>query len=224
MAITRGSKRAAVEKLAQDLTRYLAEHGKASVDAALKKVTAKIHKLKVEKWLHAMAAQRLITIETDEAALEQAALLDGCYVIKSDVSEDNADAETLHDRYCDLENVERAFRTMKTTHLEMRPVFVRKEQSTRGHAFVVMLALLLQRELEGAWADMDITVQEGIDELAAIHVQEIKIKETTIRKIPTPNEIGKQLLEKAGVDLPPVIPARTANVHTKKNLRSERLK
>jgi transposase len=203
-----------VEKLAQDLTRYLTEHGKASVDVALKKATAKIQKLKAEKWLRAIAGSRVITIETDEAALEQLALLDGCYVIKSDVPRDNADAETLHERYCDLENVERAFRTMKTTHLEMRPVFVRKEQSTRGHAFVVMLAFLLQRELEECWADMNITVREGIDELAAIHVEEIKVKETTIRKIPTPNEIGKQLLEKAGVDLPSVFPARTANVHS----------
>jgi len=224
MAMTRESKRASVEKLAQDLTRYLTEHGKASVDVALKKATAKIQKLKAEKWLRAIAGSRMITIETDEAALEQLALLDGCYVIKSDVPRDNADAETLHERYCDLENVERAFRTMKTTHLEMRPVFVRKEQSTRGHAFVVMLAFLLQRELEECWADMNITVREGIDELAAIHVEEIKVKETTIRKIPTPNEIGKQLLEKAGVDLPSVFPARTANVHTKKKLPSERLK
>lgn len=224
MAISRESKRASVEKFAQDLTQYLAEHGKASIDAALKKATAKIQKLKAEKWLLAIAGQRLITIETDEAALEDLALLDGCYVIKSDVPRDNADTETLHERYCDLENVERAFRTMKTTHLEMRPVFVRKEQSTRGHAFVVMLALLLQRELESAWSDMDITVQEGIDELAAIHVQDIKIQETTIRKIPTPNEIGKQLLEKAGIDLPTVLPARMANVHTKKKLHSERLK
>lgn len=224
MAISRESKRASVEKFAQDLTQYLAEHGKASIDAALKKATAKIQKLKAEKWLLAIAGQRLITLEMDEAALEDLALLDGCYVIKSDVPRDNADTETLHERYCDLENVERAFRTMKTTHLEMRPVFVRKEQSTRGHAFVVMLALLLQRELESAWSDMDITVQEGIDELAAIHLQDIKIQETTIRKIPTPNEIGKQLLEKAGIDLPSVLPARMANVHTKKKLHSGRLK
>jgi len=224
MAITRESKRAAVEKFAQDITQYLTEHGKASMVAALKKATAKIQKLKAEKWLHAIAGQRMIIIEADEAALEQLALLDGCYVIKSDVPENNADTKTLHDRYCDLENVERAFRTMKTTHLEMRPVFVRKEQTTRGHAFVVMLALLLQRELESAWSDMDITVQEGIDELAAIHLQEIKIKATAIQKIPTPNEVGKQLFEKAGIDLPSVLPAHTANVHTKKKLHSERLK
>lgn len=224
IAMTRKSKRIAIEKLAQDLTRYLAEHGKASVDVALKKAFAKISKLKTEKWLRAIAAQRVITIETNEAALEQEALLDGCYVIKSDVHRDKANAETLHGRYCDLENVERAFRTMKTSHLEMRPVFVRKEQSTRGHVFVVMLALLLQRELEKCWADMDITVREGIDELAAIHLQEIKMGETTIQKIPMPNLIGKQLLEKVGIDLPSVLPVHKVNVHTKKKLFTERLK
>ena len=70
-----------------------------------------------------------------------------------------ATAQTIHDRYCDLENVERAFRTMKTAHLEMRPIDVRKKKSTRGHVFVVMLALLLQRELERCWTELDITAR-----------------------------------------------------------------
>jgi hypothetical protein len=220
----RASKGVAVAKLAQELTCYLAEHRRASVDAALKKVRAKIDTLKTGKWLRAMAGDRAILIETDEVALEQEALLDGCYVIKSDVPKDAADAQGLHDRYCDLESVERAFRTMKTTHLEMRPVFVRKEESTRGHAFVVMLALLLQRKLEECWAGMDLTVREGIDELGAIPMEEIKLGHATIRKIPAPNEIGGELLKKAGIELPEVLPARTANVHTKKKLPSERVK
>ena len=71
-------------------------------------------------------------MEKDDAALSSVSLLDGCYVIKSDVPQANADAQILHDRYCDLEKVERAIRTMKTTHLELRPVNVRKEKSTRG--------------------------------------------------------------------------------------------
>ena len=33
-----------------------------------------------------------------------------------------------------------AFRTSKTGHLEMRPLFLRREARTRGHAFVVELA------------------------------------------------------------------------------------
>ena len=224
IAMTRKAKHAAVEKLSKDRNKYLAEHRKASPDAALKKVRAKIKKLKCDKWLRATAKQRAITIDKDEAALEQVALLDGCYVIKSDVPKDNAKTQILHDRYCDLENVERAFRTMKTVHLEMRPVFVRKEESTKGHAFVVMLALLLQRELEKCWGDLDITVEEGIDELGAIHMEDVYIGSTCIQNIPTPNKIGKQLLETTKVTLPSVLPSRTVNVHTKKKLPSERIK
>ena len=118
--------------------------------------------------------------------------------------------------------VERAFRTMKTTHLEMRPVFVKKASSTKGHVFVVMLALLLQRELERCWIDLDVTVGEGIDELAAIHMQEVKLGDATIQDIPKPTPLGKRLLNNAAITLPTVLPKATANVHTKKKLPSER--
>jgi hypothetical protein len=225
IAVTRESKRAAVEWFVNNRNEYLAKHRKASTAAALKKVKAKIAKLKCDEWLSAtVSKQGEIAIDKDEIAFEQAGLLDGCYVIKSDVPKDQAKAQILHDRYCDLENVERAFRTMKSAHLEMRPVFVRKEESTKGHAFVVMLALLLQREVERCWADLDITVEEGIDELAAIPMQEICVGSTRIQNIPIPNEIGKQLLEKIGVTLPEMLPLKKASVHTKKKLPTERKK
>ena len=224
IAMARQVKRTSVEKLTKDLNNYLAKHTKATINAAVKKVTLKIEKLKTDKWLSVAVNHRTISIETDESALEQVALLDGCYVIKSNVPKGSAEAQILHDRYCDLENVERAFRTMKTAHLEMRPVFVRKEQSTKGHVFVVMLALLLQRELERFWSDLDLTVEEGINELAAIHMEEICMGNTRIQNVPIPNEMGKQLLKKAGVSLPSVLPSRQANVHTKKKLPSERFR
>jgi transposase len=220
----RTSKQAKIEALAQELTQYLIEHPRAKVETARKNIQTKINTLKVGSWLRAEVMDRKVFTVTDEQALEQEALLDGCYVIKSDVPATAADAQVLHDRYCDLENVERAFRTMKTTHLDMRPVFVRKEESTRGHVFVVMLALLLQRHLEECWAGLDLTVEEGLDELGAIPEEEIKLGTATVRRIPIPNEVGRQLLEKAGVELPEVLPARTASVHTKKKLTTDRLK
>lgn len=220
----RTSKQAKIDALAQELTQYLVEHPRAKVETARKAIQAKINTLKIGGWLRVEVMDRKVFAVTDEQALEQEALLDGCYVIKSDVPATAADAQVLHDRYCDLENVERAFRTMKTTHLDMRPVFVRKEESTRGHVFVVMLALLLQRHLEECWAGLDLTVEEGLDELGAIPEEEIKLGTATVRRIPIPNEVGRQLLEKAGVELPEVLPARTASVHTKKKLTTDRLK
>lgn len=219
---TRNSKLASVQKLADERNRYLAEHPKANAKKALDKVSAKIRKLKADKWLTPAIKDRTISIDQDVAARAQVALLDGCYVIQSDVSKEDADAQTLHDRYCDLENVERSFRTMKTAHLQMRPIFVCKKESTQGHAFVVMLALLLQRELERCWADLDLTTAEGIDELAAIHMQTVHLGNASIHGIPTPNKIGQQLLAKASIQLPTVLPNRTANVDTKKKLQSER--
>jgi len=219
---SRKSKSVSISKTAAEQTQYLAEHPRANASKALGKVAAKIKKLNAEKWAIATETDRIINIEKDEKALSQVALLDGCYVVKTDVRKDDGDAQTLHDRYCDLEMVERAFRTMKITHLELRPVFVTKKTSTQAHVFVVMLALLLQRELERCWVDMDVTVQEGIDELAAIHMQEVKLSGTTIQDIPKPTELGKRLFKNATVILPTVFPKSRANVYSKKKLSSER--
>ena len=222
LAEGRESKVVSLRKFAVDKTQYLAEHPRASIKTALGYVRAKIKRLKADPWLKAIKKKRTITVEIDKAALSKTALLDGCYVIKSDVSKTDADAQTLHDRYCDLENVERSFRTIKTTHLELRPVFVQKEKSTRGHVFVVMLALLLQRELEKSWQDLDITVKEGIDELAKICMQEVSLGKASVQNIPTPGKMGIQLLSKVGVSLPSVLPSLKPNMHTKKKLQDER--
>lgn len=222
MAASRESKFASILNVAEKQTRYLSDHPGADAEKALEKVIAKIKKLKATTWLEAKVQDRIIRITKDDDALSNVALLDGCYVIKSDVSKEDADAQTLHDRYCDLEMVERTFRTMKTTHLEMRPVFVKKKTSTQGHAFVVMLALLLQRELEQCWKDIDVTVKEGIDELASLHMQVVTLGNATVQNIPSPMKLGKLLLKKVDVTLPTVLPRVTANVHTKKKLQSER--
>lgn len=223
IADNRESKLASIVKTAKERTKYLAEHPGADASKANEKVTAKIKKLKAEKWLTASEHDRVISVVKDEEALSRVSLLDGCYVIKSDVPQEDADSQALHDRYCDLEMVERSFRTMKTTHLDLRPVFVKKKTSTQGHVFVVMLALLLQREVEQCWRELDITVEEGIDELAAIHVQEVHLGEASVQDIPTPNKTGKQLLKNLGVQLPSVLPKRSANVDTTKKLQSERI-
>ena len=50
-------------------------------------------------------------------------------------SKEVADKETVHNRYKDLASVEYGFRTCKTDFLEVRPVFVRNEKSSRRACF-----------------------------------------------------------------------------------------
>ena len=223
MAESRCLKMAAISTFVDKRNAYLAEHPKANAKKSLEKVIAKIQRLKANSWLKAIEESRKITLIQDEQALSQASLLDGCYIIKSDVSKDCADTQTLHDRYCDLEKVERAFRTMKTVHLELRPVFVKKEVSTKGHVFVIMLALLLQRELEQCWRDLDITMKEGIDELGSICANEFRLGKITINDIPKPRKRVAELLKNASVVLPSKLPAHMAIVHTKKKLNYKRI-
>ena len=66
--------------------------------------------------------------------LQQIEQLDGCYVLKTDLSPTAASKELIHDRYQDLALVEWAFRTSKTVQLEMRPIHVCLASRTRGHA------------------------------------------------------------------------------------------
>ena len=72
-------------------------------------------------------------------------MLDGCYALTTDLATSQMPKETIHERYKDLALVESAFRSCKTVHLEMRPVYVRLATRTRAHAFVVMLAYYITR-------------------------------------------------------------------------------
>lgn len=220
--LNRKDKLKALMELAGDRTGYLADHPRAEVATADKKVTAKCKQLKIDKWVEVVVDRRTIEIKVNDIALDEISLLDGCYVIKSDVPKETSDAQALHDRYKDLAQVERAFRTMKTGYLEIRPVYVRKETRTRGHVFTVMLAYLLARQLERYWLDMDSTVKEGIDELGSLRMQEIQIGGATCQNIPKPDILCQSLLDAVSVDLPKVFPTRRVHVATKKKLPSER--
>lgn len=211
-----------LKKLAVDRTIYLADHHRAKVATAEKTVKSKAKKLKIDNFAKVLVNGRTIEIEVDNTVLAEVSLLDGCYVIKSDVAKEISTAQVLHDRYKDLARVERAFRTMKTGYLEIRPVYVRKEARTRGHVFVVMLAYLLERQLEHYWSSIDLTVEEGIDELGSLRMQKIRIGSATCETIPEGDFCSQALLKAADIRLPRVLPTRITHVATRKKLPSER--
>jgi hypothetical protein len=216
-------KQASVEVLVQQRNQYLAEHAKAKVGAAEKKVRAKIARLKAGAWLRVESAGRSLQLVTDEAARTEAARLDGCYVIKTDLPETAASKQVVHDRYKDLTEVKMAFRTSKTVHLEMRPVHVRTEEHTRGHVLAVMLAFLIRRELSQAWQGLNVTVEEGLAQLATLCSMEVKVEGgASCLRIPTPRDGSSALLKAASVRAPEVLPHLETRVVTRKTLPERR--
>jgi len=203
---------------------YIKEHSRAKMETALEKLREKCNRLKLSKWVSISAEATEITLSIDNDALKEEAKLDGCYVLKSDLSPEIATKETIHDRYKDLASVEQAFRNSKTAHLELRPIHVRLAMRTRGHVFVVMMAYLIIKELAARWQRLNVTVEEGIQELSSLCANEVSFNGTEkCNQIPQPRESVKKLLEAADVHMPEALPSRGIVVTTRKKLTSRRI-
>jgi transposase len=223
LAACRADKQARVEQLQMDRSRYLAEHPRAKVATAEKAVRAKIARLKIHAWLQVEAEGRRVKLTVNQPALEEAARLDGCYVIKTDLPESAASKQAVHDRYKDLAQVEQAFRTCKTTHLEIRPINVRTAEHTRGHVFAVMLAYLIRRALSRAWAALDVTVEEGLHQLQMLCSTQVKVQGGgSCLRIPTPGPAAAALLKALEIRLPEALPHTDTPVVTRKKLPERR--
>jgi hypothetical protein len=77
-------------------------------------------------------------------AIKAEAALDGLYVIRTSLGADRLDGAAAVVAYKSLAHVERAFRSMKTVDLNVRPVFHYSEQRVRAHVFLCMLAYYVE--------------------------------------------------------------------------------
>jgi transposase len=218
----RKSKLKKIQDLCTQKTKYLMEHPRAKVNVAKGIVEKKAKKLKIDTWVSINTKGRNISLEIKETELEEEEKLDGCYVIKTDLLVETASKQTVHDRYKGLAEVEWAFRTMKTTLLHIRGIFVRKANRTRAHVFTIMLAYLIAYQLRRLWKEIEVTIEEGIDELSSLCATEVLIGDVSIQTVPEPRELGKLLIKAADVTLPDAIPCRKVKVFTRKNLVEER--
>ena len=222
---TRNSKLASLNKKIKQANEYLAAHSRAKVSVALTSLNAMIGRFKLTGWVAIEANDRTLTFNTRPEVLQEEQKLDGCYVLKTDLPQETAKAPIIHERYKDLAFVERAFRTSKTGQLEMRPVYVRRESSTRGHALVVMLAYQIVRYLQQAWVNFDLTVEEGLRELSNLCSVEMIVKDqASCHRIPTPRLTSAQLLKSLNIEMPEALPILNAHVVTRKKLQTQRKK
>ena len=155
---------------------------------------------------------RAIVLERQQAAIDQAMQLAGCYVVVTDVPNQQMDKQAVHDSYVSLQKVERDFRLLKTALLEVRPVFVRKESRTRGHVFCCLLALKLSREIErrlqAAFGTTDVhphalTVNDALAALGRLCLLKYQIDDKTmLTRLPNPDVRQREILAALGVNLP----------------------
>jgi hypothetical protein len=221
---TRHAKLATLQALVAKHNQYLTDHPRANVQGAWQKLVARAKTLRIADWVELTIEERTITLTVKTHARQEAAKLDGCYVLKTDLTPQQANKELVHDRYKDLASVEQAFRTCKTAHLEVRPIFVRREARTRAHAFVVMLAYQIIQYLASCWSLLDITVEEGLHALTTLCLVEVSPTHApSYHCIPTPRDAIARLLHSADITLPKAFSLSGVRVSTRKKLQSERI-
>src|SRR5262249_13582270 len=109
-------------------------------------------------------------------------------------------------------------------HLEVRPIFLRLEERTRAHAFVVMLAYQIIRYLTSCWSAFDVTVAEGLQALTTLCLVEVAPPNApSYHCIPTPRDAIAPLLHSAASMRPKSVSLSGSCVSTKKKLQSDRL-
>jgi hypothetical protein len=192
-------------------------------NSSLKQAQALLIKYHLRGWVKVELAGRKVIWTEDEAARQKEAELDGCYVIESDLPKEAASTQQVHDRYLDLTQVERDFRTLKTGLLELRPIFLRKEKRTRGHALVSLLALKLARELDRRLAPLGLTVEDGLERLKAVRLVRLGNSEVELWRLPTSYPRAQsEVLEALPHLKPPMLSLRKPNLRRLANPRKGR--
>jgi transposase len=150
--------------------------------------------------------QTQLTWKRSEVPLSLAELRDGCYLLRTNVSDWTP--EELWRAYIHLTDAEAAFRTQKD-QLGLRPIWHRLGHRIEAHILICFLAYALQKTLEG-WcqkAGLGRSPRKVLDELAQIHSTDVTFPTTDgrtvrLRCIVRPDPAQNALLARLGLDLP----------------------
>jgi transposase len=139
-----------LEKVAQATRREKrALRGKDRIGLRVGRV---LHRFKMGKHFKIRIAEESFSFERNEKTIRAEEALDGIYIIRTSVPEETMGAENVVKAYKGLDVVERAFRSLKTLDLKVRPIYHRKENRVRAHIFLCMLAYYVEWHMKKALA------------------------------------------------------------------------
>ena len=123
--------------------------GAAAIGVRVGKV---INQHKVGKHFLTTITDDSFSFERDHEKIAAEQELDGLYIVCSNVEPELFDADQTVKAYKDLAKVERAFRSMKTVDLKVRPIYHRRADRVRAHVLLCMLAYYLEWHMRSALA------------------------------------------------------------------------
>jgi transposase len=190
---------------------FVEERPRANPESGLTQLQPWVKQHKLNAFVTLTLEGRRIEFAIDEEALADSALLDGCYLLETDVPPEHLDTKTVDARYRDLQKVERNFRTLKTDFREVRPIFLRKAARTKAHVFIAMLALKITRECEEklhrffGTTEEDpkaLTIDEALLALSRITYLYYQVKDKTFVRLPRLDDLQSAIFTALGIPFP----------------------
>jgi transposase len=165
-----------------------------------------VHITEIDDPSHKSGKRLSMTIACDETHREWTELVDGCYLLRTNLS--GWDAATLWKTYIGLTQVEDAFRTAKHD-LGLRPIYHHKPERAQAHILVCFLALVLWRTLQH-WMQscgLGTAPRKLLEEMAEIRSLDVVLPTRTgtnlrLRTVARPEPHLAILLDKLGLFLP----------------------
>jgi len=130
-----------------------------------------VNQYKVAKHFDLAIGDNAFTFARKHEHIAAEAALDGIYIVRTSVSAAQMDSAQCVRNYKSLANVERAFRSLKTIDLKVRPIHHRTADRVRAHIFLCMLAYYVEWHMREAWrelmfADLDTQAKAARDPVA----------------------------------------------------------
>jgi transposase len=103
-----------------------------------------LHRYKMGKHFQLRIEEDSFQYERKTANIEREQSLDGIYVIRTSVHKEALSSQQVVASYKSLSGVERAFRSLKTVDLQVRPIHHRLPDRVRAHILLCMLAYYVE--------------------------------------------------------------------------------
>jgi transposase len=160
----------------------------AGQDAIGLRVGKIVNQYKVAKHFQLDIGNHAFSVQRNHASLAAEAALDGIYIIRTSVSAAQMDAADCVRHYKLLANVERAFRSLKTVDLKVRPIHHRLADRVRAHIFLCLLAYYVEWHMREAWrevlfADEDQTAKQRRDPVAPAQRSQAALAKVSRRRL-----------------------------------------
>lgn len=203
------TRNALIKKTADALTKIASSKRKATTEQISARVGAILNKTKMGKFIIWNIENEKLIWSINQDVLDNEALIDGCYIITSNVPSDQMETQEVVASYKKLTLVEQAFKNLKTVQLEVRPVYHKTDTRIRCHIFICMLAYYLQWHMtkrlqplfknNGKHSERFWTFENVIERLKSIRQEEIQVAGTRCRVITELDDDQNKIMNLLGI-------------------------